>query len=44
MDNWYSSPYLYYNLRMLDTGATGTCRPRKGFPPNFMKKKLPSKE
>ena len=43
MDNWYSSPYLYYNLRMLDTGATGTCRPRKGFPPNFMKKKLPSK-
>ena len=43
MDNFYSSPYLYYAVRMLNTGATGTCRPRKGFRPGYMKKKLPQK-
>ena len=43
MDNWYSSPYLFYNLRLEETRATGTCRPRKGFPPGFMKIKLPKK-
>ena len=43
MDNWYSSRYLFYNLRLQDTGATGTCRPRNGFPPGFMIMKLPKK-
>ena len=43
MDNFYSSPFLYYNLLNVNTGATGTCRPHKGFPYGFMKTKLPNK-
>lgn len=43
MDNFYSSPFLYYNLLNVNTGATGTCRPRKGFPAGYMKTKLPKK-
>ena len=40
MDHWYSSPYLYYNLRTAETGATGTCQSLKGFPVGFMKTNL----
>ena len=36
MDNWYSSPYLYYNLLQQQTGACGTTRFGKGFPPNYI--------
>ena len=27
MDNYYTSPFLFYNLRLAQTGAVGTCRP-----------------
>ena len=31
MDNFYTSTYLFYNLKVLEgTGACGTARPRKG--------------
>ena len=32
MDNFYSSPYLFYNLLPLKTHACGTVHPRKGLP------------
>ena len=32
MDNFYSSPYLFYNLLSLKTHACGTVRPQKGLP------------
>ena len=40
MDNWYSSPYLYYNLLLVQTGAIGTCRNRAGLPDKIIKEKL----
>ena len=33
MDNFYTFPYLFYNLKVLEsTGACGTARPRNGLP------------
>ena len=32
MDNFYSSPYLFYNLLSLETHACGTVHPQKGLP------------
>ena len=43
MDNWYTSPYLYYNLLLSKTGACGTSRPRKGLPPGLLDAKLKTK-
>ena len=40
MDNWYSSPFLFYNLWLVQTGACGTSRYRKGYPTDFFKTKL----
>ena len=43
MDNYYTSPYLFYHLNRWDILATGTSRPRKGYPKNLMVKKLKEK-
>ena len=40
MDNWYSSPFLFYNLWLVQTGACGTSRYRKRYPTDFFKTKL----
>ena len=32
MDNFYSSPYLFYNLLLLKIHACGTVHPQKGLP------------
>ena len=40
MDNWYSSPSLFYNLSLVQTGACGTSRYRVGYPKKFFKKCL----
>ena len=37
MDNWYSSPFLFYNLCLVQTGACGTSHYRKGYPTDFFK-------
>ena len=43
MDNYYTSPYLFYHLNRWDILATGTSRQRKGYPKNLMLKKLKEK-
>ena len=43
MDNWYSSPYLYYNLCLVQTAATDTCRTRKGLPKTLVASKFKKK-
>ena len=43
MDNYYTSHFLFYNLRLAQTGAVGTSRPRRGFIPGFLKTKLKKK-
>ena len=43
MDNYYTSPYLFYHLNRWDILTTGTSRPRKGYPKNLMVKKLKEK-
>ena len=43
MDNWYTSPILFYNLRCVDTGACGTSRYRRGYPEAMFKEKLKKK-
>ena len=40
MDNYYSSPYLFYNLRLNDTSACGTVDLRKGIPKEFATSKF----
>ena len=41
MDNFYTSPYLFYNLKVLEgTGACATARPRKGLPIEIVKTKF----
>ena len=41
MDNFYTSPYLFYNLKVLEsTGACGTARPRNGLPIETVKAKF----
>lgn len=40
MDNWYSSPFLYFNLWQQQTGACGTSRYRRGYPTPLFKTKL----
>ena len=41
MDNFYSSPYLFYNLLVEeDTPAWGTVRPRKGLPKEIVSAKF----
>jgi len=41
MDNFYTSPYLFYNLRVHEnTTACGTSRPRKGLPREIVKAKF----
>ena len=40
MNNYYSSPYLFYNLQLNDTGACGTVRARKGLPKGIMDAKF----
>ena len=40
MDNYYSSPYLFYNLRLNDTGTCGTVHLRKGIPKEFATSKF----
>ena len=40
MDNWYSSPFLFYNLWLVQTGACGTSCYRKGYPTDLFKTKL----
>ena len=44
MDNFYTSPYLFYNLGKLGITATGTSRQRKGYPKDFYGTKLNLKE
>ena len=44
MDNFYTSPYLYYNLGKLGIRATGTSRSRKGYPKDFFGTKLNLKD
>ena len=43
MDNWYTSPILFYNLCCVDTGACGTSRYRRGYPGAMFKDKLKKK-
>lgn len=44
MDNWYSSPVIFHNLTLVDTGATGTVRSnRVGLPNGFSKIKVTEK-
>ena len=41
MDNFYTSPNFFYNLKVLeDTGACGTARPRKGLHIEIVKAKF----
>ena len=40
MDNWYSSPFLFYNLWLVQTGACGMSRYHNGYPTDFFKTKL----
>ena len=41
MGNFYTSPYLFDNLKVLEaTGACGTIRPRKGLPIEIVKAKF----
>ena len=41
MDNFYTSPYLFYNLKVLEgTGACGTAQPRKKLPTEIVKAKF----
>jgi len=41
MDNYYTSPYLFWELKRKDTGAVGTVRlNRRGFPDGIVKPKL----
>ena len=41
MDNFYTYPYLFYNLKVLEgTGACATARPRKGLPIEIVKTKF----
>ena len=41
MDNYYSSPYLFYNLLSKNTAACGTIRiPRKGLPKDICNAKF----
>ena len=44
MDNFYTSPYLFYNLGKLGIKATGASRPRKGYPKDFYATMLNLKE
>ena len=43
MDNCYSSPILFYNLRLVGVSACGTSRNRVGLPPSFKTGKLKEK-
>ena len=44
MDNYYTSPILFYNLLAAQTGATGTCKQnRVGLPKTFKGKLLKKK-
>ena len=44
MDNFYSSPYLFIELKNSNTGAVGTLRlNRKGIPDQVKREKLPNK-
>ena len=41
MDNFHTSPYLFYNLKVLEgMSACGTVRPRKGLPIEIVKAKF----
>ena len=41
MDSFYTSPYLFYNLQVLEsTGACGTARPRKELSIEIVKAKF----
>ena len=40
MDNFYSSPYLFYNLLALKTHACSTVHPRKGLPQKITSSKF----
>ena len=41
MDNFYSSPFLFYNLKLASTGAEGTLRSnRKGTPQEIQRARL----
>ena len=43
VDNFYTSPSLFYNLWKLRTQACGTSRPRKGLPQTILDAKLKAK-
>ena len=43
VDNYYTSPSLFYDLALAGTGATGTARRRKFMPPNVTDLKLKRK-
>ena len=44
MDNWYSSPIIFHNLRLEQTGACGTVKGNRiGLPEDFSKIKLKEK-
>ena len=44
MDNFYTSPYLFYELKRNQTGATGTLRiNRRGVPKGIREEKLKKK-
>ncbi len=44
MDNFYTSPYLFYNLKKIGITATGTSKPRKGYPKALFDTKLRLKD